>query len=39
MGVEFTGEPEDRVFGVLVTMVLPGEVKALLPGPRHRTAI
>ena len=38
-GVEFTGEPEDRVFGVLVTMVLPGEVKALLPGPRHRTAI
>ena len=38
-GVVFEGEPEDRGFGVAVTMVLPGEVKMLLYEPKHNTAI
>jgi len=38
-GIRFEGEPEDRGFGVGVTMVLPGEVKVLLYEPRHQTAI
>jgi len=38
-GIEFTGEPEAQGFGVVVTMVLPGDVKVLLYQPRHATAI
>jgi len=37
--VQFEGEPEDRGFGVVVTMLLPGDVKVLLYEPRHRSAI
>lgn len=38
-GIEFRGEPEDKGFGVGVTMVLPGGVEILLYEPRHETAI
>lgn len=38
-GVEVRGEPEDRGFGVGVTLVLPGGVEILLYEPRHKTAI
>ena len=38
-GIEFIGEPEAQGFGVVVTMVLPGDVKVLLYQPRHATAI
>jgi hypothetical protein len=38
-GIVFEGEPEQQGFGVVVTMVLPGEVKMLLYEPRHTTAI
>jgi catechol 2,3-dioxygenase-like lactoylglutathione lyase family enzyme len=38
-GVEFRGEPEDRGFGVVATMVLPGGVEVLLYEPRHPTAV
>ena len=38
-GIEFTGRPEAQGFGVVVTMVLPGDVKVLLYQPRHATAI
>ncbi len=38
-GIEFTGEPAAQGFGVVVTMVLPGDVKVLLYQPRHATAI
>lgn len=37
-GVEFRGEPEDKGFGIGVTMVLPGAVEVLLYEPRHPTA-
>lgn len=38
-GVEVRGEPEDKGFGVGVTIVLPGDVEILLYEPRHETAI
>jgi len=38
-GIEFRGEPEDQGFGVVMTMVLPGDVEMLLYEPRHTTAI
>lgn len=38
-GVEFRGERENRGFGVVTTMVLPGGVEMLLYQPRHATAI
>jgi catechol 2,3-dioxygenase-like lactoylglutathione lyase family enzyme len=38
-GVEFKGEPENRGWGVAVSMVLPGGIELLLYEPRHATAI
>jgi catechol 2,3-dioxygenase-like lactoylglutathione lyase family enzyme len=38
-GVRIEGEPEDRGFGIVATMVLPGEVKVSLYQPRHPLAI
>lgn len=38
-GIEFDGEPQAAGFGVVVTMVLPGDVRMLLYQPRHATAI
>ncbi len=38
-GIVFKGEPEDRRFGVVATMVLPGGVEVLLYEPNHPTAI
>jgi hypothetical protein len=38
-GVEVRGEPENQGFGVVVTMVLPGDVEVMLYEPRHPTAI
>jgi catechol 2,3-dioxygenase-like lactoylglutathione lyase family enzyme len=38
-GIEFRGEPEDKGFGIGVTMLLPGGVEMLLYEPRHSTAI
>ena len=34
-GVEFRGEPEDRGFGITITMLGPGGVEILLYEPRH----
>ena len=38
-GIEFDGEPEDQGFGIVATMILPGDVRMLLYEPRHKTAI
>jgi hypothetical protein len=38
-GIEVRGEPEDKGFGIGVTIVLPGGVELLLYEPRHATAI
>jgi hypothetical protein len=38
-GIAFRGEPEDQGFGIVTTMVLPGDVEVLLYEPRHKTAI
>ena len=38
-GVAFRGEPEDKGFGIGVTMLLPGGAELLLYEPRHETAI
>jgi hypothetical protein len=38
-GVHFEGEPEDEGFGVVATMILPGDVKVLLYEPKHPAAI
>ena len=38
-GIEFRGEPEDKGFGIGVTMLLPGGAQLLLYEPRHATAI
>jgi hypothetical protein len=38
-GLEVRGEPEDQGFGVVATIVLPGELEVLLYEPRHPTAI
>ncbi len=37
--VSFAGEPHDEGWGVVVTMVLPGDVRMLLYEPRHPTAL
>src|SRR5580704_5934961 len=38
-GVRIEGEPQDRGFGIVATMVLPGGVKVNLYQPRHALAI
>jgi hypothetical protein len=38
-GIEVRGEPEDKGFGIGVTIVLPGGVEVLLYEPRHATAV
>lgn len=38
-GVVFRGEPKDEGYGVVTTMVLPGDVEVLLYEPRHETVI
>ena len=38
-GIEFRGEPDNQGFGIVMTMVLPGDVEVLLYKPRHETAI
>ena len=38
-GIEFKGEPTAQGFGIMVTMVLPGNVDVILYQPRHPTAI
>jgi hypothetical protein len=38
-GVQIDGEPEDRRYGIIVTMTLPGSVKVALYQPRHPLAI
>lgn len=38
-GVEVRGEPEDKGFGIGVTLVLAGGVEVLLYEPRHETAV
>lgn len=37
-GVSFEGEPSDEGWGIVTTMVLPGQVRVLLYEPRHPTA-
>ncbi len=37
-GVQFVDEPSDEGWGVVVTMLLPGDVQMLLYEPRHETA-
>jgi catechol 2,3-dioxygenase-like lactoylglutathione lyase family enzyme len=38
-GVEFRGEPEDKGFGITITMLAPGGVEILLYEPRHVMAV
>ena len=38
-GVEVRGEPEDRGYGIGVTIVLPGGVELQLYEPRHTMAL
>jgi hypothetical protein len=38
-GIEFNGEPMEAGFGIVVTMVLPGNVDVMLYEPKHPTAI
>jgi catechol 2,3-dioxygenase-like lactoylglutathione lyase family enzyme len=38
-GVEIRGEPEDRGYGIVVTMVLPGGVEIDLYEPRHASPL
>ena len=38
-GIEFRGEPNDEGWGIVITMVLPGEVEVLLYQPRHATMV
>ena len=38
-GIRTTGEPEDRGWGITVTMVLPGDLEVMLYEPRHPVAI
>jgi len=37
--IEFRGEPEDKGFGIAVTMLLPGGAELMLYEPRHPQAI
>jgi catechol 2,3-dioxygenase-like lactoylglutathione lyase family enzyme len=38
-GIEIRGEPEDRGYGIVTTMVLPGGVEIDLYEPRHRSPL
>jgi predicted enzyme related to lactoylglutathione lyase len=38
-GIEFKGEPSDQGWGIVTTMVLPGDLDVMLYQPRHATAI
>jgi len=38
-GIEFRGEPENRGFGIVTMMMLPGGLEMQLYQPRHPTAI
>ena len=38
-GIRFRGEPHDEGWGVVVTMVLPGDLELLLYEPRHTTTV
>ena len=38
-GISFVGEPTDMGFGIVVMMVLPGNVEVMLYEPKHPTAI
>jgi catechol 2,3-dioxygenase-like lactoylglutathione lyase family enzyme len=38
-GIEFKDEPQDRGWGIVTTMALPGGLDVLLYQPRHPTAI
>jgi hypothetical protein len=38
-GIEFSGEPEDKGFGIGAPMLLPGGVEVLLYEPRHPSAV
>ena len=38
-GIQFRDEPHDERFGIVATMVLPGDVDLMLYEPRHPTAI
>lgn len=38
-GIRFLGEPEEKSYGVTITMILPGDLKVLLYEPRHALAI
>jgi hypothetical protein len=37
-GVVIRGEPQDQGWGIVTTVVLPGDVDVMLYEPRHRTA-
>ena len=37
-GIDIRGEPDDRGWGIAVTMVLPGGVEVVLYEPRHALA-
>ena len=38
-GIVFSGEPANQGFGIVVMMVLPGNVEVMLYEPKHPTAI
>jgi catechol 2,3-dioxygenase-like lactoylglutathione lyase family enzyme len=38
-GIEIRGEPEDRGYGIVVKMVLPGGVEVDLYEPHHRSPL
>jgi hypothetical protein len=38
-GIEFRGEPRDRGFGIVTTMLLPGGVELLLYEPKHNSPL
>jgi len=38
-GIEFRGEPRDQGFGIVTTMLLPGDVELLLYEPKHNSPL
>jgi hypothetical protein len=38
-GIQFRDEPHNEGFGIVTTMVLPGDVDLMLYEPRHPTAV
>ena len=38
-GIEFRGAPEDREFGIVTTMLLPGGAEVLLYERKHQTPL